>query len=203
AVAVLVAKPFEDPFRGMPLLPRPTLILQQDLVDDPDKWVELRTCWRPAPPITGRYRKRQHLGYCPRINPKLTRRCPAAQPLNLNRITNPPIELHDLHPPTPADFGQRPSADGVLLRRNRTIRPPQSVRDFLSGASRKLGDVDIAAEKGPWYKDIGQGMGAALNTASASNAYVLSDRGTWLSFKNRGELRIVVEGDKKLFNQYG
>ena len=104
---------------------------------NPDKWVELRTCWRPAPPITGRYRKRQHLGYCPRINPKLTRRCPAAQPLNLNRITNPPIELHDLHPPTPADFGQRPSADGVLLRRNRTIRPPQSVRDFLSGASTR------------------------------------------------------------------
>src|SRR3954466_7130823 len=70
-----------------------------------------------------------------RINPKLTRRCPAPQPLNLNRITSPPIELHDLHPPTPADCGQRPSADGVLLRRNRTIRPPQSVRDFLSGAS--------------------------------------------------------------------
>src|SRR4029077_20897774 len=136
AVAVLVAKPFEDPFRGMPLLPRPTLILQQDLVDDPDKGVELRTCWRPAPPVTGRHRKRQHLGYCPRINPKLTRRCPAAQPLNLNRITNPPIEFHDLHPSTPADFGQRPSADGVLLRRNRTIRPPQSVRDFLSGASK-------------------------------------------------------------------
>jgi len=67
----------------------------------------------------------------------------------------------------------------------------------------KLGDVDIAAEKGPWYKDIGQGMGAALNTASASNAYVLSDRGTWLSFNNKGDLTIVVEGDKRLFNQYG
>src|SRR6185369_2358775 len=152
AVAVLVAKPFEDPFRGMPLLPRPTLILQQDLVDDPDKWVELRTCWRPAPPITGRYRKRQHLGYCPRINPKLTRRCPAAQPLNLNRITNPPIELHDLHPPTPADFGQWPSADGVLLRRNRTIRPPQSVRDFLSGRSEAASGRVFTQSAGgrPW-----------------------------------------------------
>jgi len=64
-------------------------------------------------------------------------------------------------------------------------------------------DIDIAKEKGPWYKEIGQGMGAALNTASASNAYVLSDRGTWLSFKNRGDLAIVVEGDKRLFNQYG
>jgi tungstate transport system substrate-binding protein len=63
--------------------------------------------------------------------------------------------------------------------------------------------IDIAAAKGPWYRDIGQGMGAALNTASAMNAYVLSDRGTWISFKNRGDLVIAVEGDKKLFNQYG
>ncbi len=67
----------------------------------------------------------------------------------------------------------------------------------------KVAGVDIAADKGPWYRDIGQGMGAALNAASASNAYVLADRGTWLSFKNRGELLISVEGDKRLFNQYG
>jgi len=63
--------------------------------------------------------------------------------------------------------------------------------------------IDIAADKGPWYRDIGQGMGAALNTASAMDAYVLSDRGTWLSFKNRGDLDIAVEGDQRLFNQYG
>jgi len=67
----------------------------------------------------------------------------------------------------------------------------------------KAAGIDIEKEKGPWYKSIGQGMGAALNTASASNAYVLSDRGTWLSFKNRGGLAISVEGDKRLFNQYG
>lgn len=67
----------------------------------------------------------------------------------------------------------------------------------------KAADVDIVKDKGTWYKEIGQGMGAALNTASASNAYVLSDRGTWLNFKNRGDLDIVVEGDKRLFNQYG
>ncbi len=67
----------------------------------------------------------------------------------------------------------------------------------------KVADVDIAQDKGPWYKEIGQGMGAALNTASASNAYVLADRGTWISFKNRGDLAIVVEGDNRLFNQYG
>ncbi len=67
----------------------------------------------------------------------------------------------------------------------------------------KVAGIDIAKDRGSWYKEIGQGMGAALNTASASNAYVLADRGTWLSFKNRGDLMISVEGDKRLFNQYG
>jgi tungstate transport system substrate-binding protein len=67
----------------------------------------------------------------------------------------------------------------------------------------KQADIDIAMAKGPWYREIGQGMGAALNTAGAMNGYVLSDRGTWISFKNRGDLEIVVEGDKRLFNQYG
>jgi tungstate transport system substrate-binding protein len=63
--------------------------------------------------------------------------------------------------------------------------------------------IDVAKDRGSWYKEIGQGMGAALNIASASNAYLLSDRGTWLAFKNRGDLAILVEGDKRLFNQYG
>ena len=54
-----------------------------------------------------------------------------------------------------------------------------------------------------WYKETGQGMGATLSMASATNAYALSDRATWLSFKNKGDLVIVVEGDKRLFNQYG
>ena len=67
----------------------------------------------------------------------------------------------------------------------------------------KAAGIDIGKEKGPWYKEIGQGMGAALNTASAANAYVLADRGTWLSFKNRGDLDILVAADKRLFNQYG
>jgi tungstate transport system substrate-binding protein len=67
----------------------------------------------------------------------------------------------------------------------------------------KQAGIDITANKGPWYREIGQGMGAALNTASAMNGYVLSDRGTWISFKNRGDLEIVIEGDKRLFNQYG
>jgi tungstate transport system substrate-binding protein len=63
--------------------------------------------------------------------------------------------------------------------------------------------IDIAKDKGPWYKAIGQGMGAALNTAGASNAYVLSDRGTWIHFKNKGDLEILVQGDRRMFNQYG
>ena len=67
----------------------------------------------------------------------------------------------------------------------------------------KLAGIDIAKDKGPWYRDTGQGMGPALNTASSMNAYILTDRGTWISFKNRGDLAIVVEGDKRLFNQYG
>ena len=57
--------------------------------------------------------------------------------------------------------------------------------------------------KGKWYSETGSGMGPTLNTASGMNAYALADRGTWLSFKNRGELVILVEGDTKLFNQYG
>ena len=67
----------------------------------------------------------------------------------------------------------------------------------------KQAGIDIAATKGPWYREIGQGMGTALNTAGAMNGYVLSDRGTWISFKNRGDLEISVEGDRRLFNQYG
>ncbi len=63
--------------------------------------------------------------------------------------------------------------------------------------------LDPAANKESWYREIGQGMGAALNTAKAMGAYVLSDRGTWISFKGKDGLAIAVEGDAKLFNQYG
>jgi tungstate transport system substrate-binding protein len=67
----------------------------------------------------------------------------------------------------------------------------------------KAAGIDIDRDKGSWYREIGQGMGPALNTASGMNAYVLADRGTWLSFKNRADLVIAVEGDRRLFNQYG
>ncbi len=67
----------------------------------------------------------------------------------------------------------------------------------------KASGIEIDKSKGPWYRDTGQGMGPALNTAASMNAYILADRGTWLAFKNRADLAILVEGDKRLFNQYG
>ena len=67
----------------------------------------------------------------------------------------------------------------------------------------KLAGIDPAAVRAAGYRECGCGMGQALNMASSTNAYVLADRGTWLSFKNRGELKVLVEGDKTLFNQYG
>ena len=67
----------------------------------------------------------------------------------------------------------------------------------------KQASLDPAGEKLSWYRDTGSGMGPALNTAAAMNAYILADRGTWLAFKNRQNLKVIVEGDSKLFNQYG
>lgn len=67
----------------------------------------------------------------------------------------------------------------------------------------KLAGVDPQSGKGTWYRETGSGMGPTLNTASAMNAYTFADRGTWLSFKNRGDLVILTEGDTRLFNQYG
>ena len=67
----------------------------------------------------------------------------------------------------------------------------------------KAAGIDIAGEKGSWYRDTGSGMGPTLNTASGMDAYALADRGTWLSFRNRGNLVVLVQGDRRLFNQYG
>jgi tungstate transport system substrate-binding protein len=108
----------------------------------------------------------------------------------------------------PAGVGGRKDITEALKR----IRERQA--SFVSRADRsgthaaelrlwKLTGIDIAAAKGPWYRETGSGMGPALNTASSMNAYILADRGTWLSFRNRGELAILVEGDRRLFNQYG
>jgi tungstate transport system substrate-binding protein len=95
------------------------------------------------------------------------------------------------------------------LRRIAEARAPFISRGDRSGthaAELRLwqqAGVDPTTGRGQWYREVGQGMGPALNTAAAQNAYILTDRGTWLSFRNRQELRIVVEGDARLFNQYG
>jgi tungstate transport system substrate-binding protein len=95
------------------------------------------------------------------------------------------------------------------LRSIRAARAPFVSRGDRSGTHFaelqlwRAAGVDIAEVRQPWYRDTGSGMGPTLNTAAAMNGYALSDRGTWLSFKNRAELAILVQGDARLFNQYG
>jgi tungstate transport system substrate-binding protein len=95
------------------------------------------------------------------------------------------------------------------FRRIRTAQAPFVSRGDRSGthaAELRLwseAGVDPVAGRGAWYRETGSGMGPALNTAAAMDAYVLADRGTWLSFRNRGALQVLVEGDRRLFNQYG
>ncbi|MGU9979546.1 substrate-binding domain-containing protein [Phreatobacter sp. HK31-P] len=108
----------------------------------------------------------------------------------------------------PADIrGSRDIA--AALRAIQTKAVPFVSRGDRSGTHQaelalwRTAGIDLTATRGSWYREIGQGMGAALNTAGGMNAYVLSDRATWLSFRNRGDLDILVEGDRRLFNQYG
>jgi len=95
------------------------------------------------------------------------------------------------------------------LRKVAAARAPFVSRGDKSGTHAaelrywKAAGVDLDAVKGPWYRDTGSGMGPALNTAASMSAYILADRGTWLSFRNRADLAILVEGDRRLFNQYG
>ena len=97
----------------------------------------------------------------------------------------------------------------AALKKIEAAKAPFASRGDKSGTHAaelrywKAADVDPQTGKGTWYRETGSGMGPTLNTASAMNAYAFTDRGTWLSFKNRGELAIAVEGDTKLFNQYG
>jgi tungstate transport system substrate-binding protein len=94
----------------------------------------------------------------------------------------------------------------AAFRKIHGAQAPFASRGDKSGtqaAELRLWKMAGIQPKGAWYREVGSGMGATLNTASGMNAYALADRGTWLSFRNRGELAIVVEGDQRLFNQYG
>ena len=97
----------------------------------------------------------------------------------------------------------------AALKQIRSASAPFVSRGDRSGthmaelALWKAAGVEIDKQKGPWYRDTGQGMGPALNAAASMNAYILADRATWLAFRNRGDLAVLVEGDKRLFNQYG
>jgi tungstate transport system substrate-binding protein len=97
----------------------------------------------------------------------------------------------------------------VALKKIAQAKTPFASRGDKSGTHSaelrlwKEAGIDPQQGKGSWYRETGSGMGSTLNTASGMNAYALADRGTWLSFKNRGDLAILVEGDKRLFNQYG
>ncbi len=112
-----------------------------------------------------------------------------------------------------------PTADPAKIKGNRDVTAAlkaieTSASPFVSRGDKsgthiaelalwKAANLDPAAAKTSWYREIGQGMGAALNMARSMGAYVLADRGTWLAFKNKGDLAVLVEGDTKLFNQYG
>lgn len=95
------------------------------------------------------------------------------------------------------------------LKKIADARAPFASRGDNSGTHKaelrlwQAAGVDLAGARGPWYRETGSGMGATLNVAAQMDAYALADRGTWLSFKNRAELAVVVEGDERLFNQYG
>ena len=108
----------------------------------------------------------------------------------------------------PADVGGTGDAVAALQEIARAEAVFASRGDD-SGTHRKerslwqAAGTDPGQASGSWYRETGAGMGATLNTASSMNAYALTDRGTWISFANKGELEILVEGDERLFNQYG
>ena len=108
----------------------------------------------------------------------------------------------------PAGIGGGHDA-AAALRAIAAARAPFISRGDRSGTHAaelrlwQLAGVDPTAGRAAWYREVGQGMGPALNIAAAQGAYILADRGTWLAFRNRQDLRILVQGDERLFNQYG
>ena len=127
-------------------------------------------------------------------------------------VKRSPVMYNDfvLVGPTGDPAGIKNTSDIVAaLRMIKDRQAPFVSRGDRSGTHQaelklwQLAGIDIAKDRGPWYREIGQGMGATLNSAQAMEGYTISDRGTWISFNNKGDLTIMVEGDKRLFNQYG
>ena len=108
----------------------------------------------------------------------------------------------------PAGIGGGKDAIAALTKLAKA-KAPFASRGDDSGTNKKelrlWKEAGIAPQKasGDWYRETGSGMGATLNTAAGMGAYTMSDRATWIAFKNKGDLEILVEGDKRLFNQYG
>lgn len=126
-------------------------------------------------------------------------------------VKRTPVMYNDFIIVGPGDDPAKAAGKDTLeaLRKIAAARSPFVSRGDKSGTHAaelrywQQAGIDLAAVRGDWYREIGQGMGPALNASSASNAYVLTDRATWLAFRNRGQLKILVEGDDRLFNQYG
>jgi tungstate transport system substrate-binding protein len=127
-------------------------------------------------------------------------------------VKRSPVMYNDfvLVGPTGDPAGIKNTSDIVAaLRMIKDRQAPFVSRGDRSGTHQaelklwQLAGIDVAKDRGPWYREIGQGMGATLNSAQAMEGYTISDRGTWISFKNKVDLTIMVEGDKHLFNQYG
>lgn len=97
-----------------------------------------------------------------------------------------------------AAFGKIAAGKAVFASRGDDSGTHKMEKDLWKEAG-----VDAAGASGTWYRETGSGMGATLNTAVGMGAYALTDRGTWVSFKNKGDLEVLVEGDPKLFNPYG
>jgi tungstate transport system substrate-binding protein len=108
----------------------------------------------------------------------------------------------------PADIKSSANAEAAL-KKIAAAKVPFASRGDDSGTNKKelslwkAAGIDPKTSSGTWYRETGSGMGATLNVASGMNAYSLTDRATWLKFKNKGDLSVLVEGDPKLFNQYG
>ncbi len=112
--------------------------------------------------------------------------------------------------PAPDPAGVAGMTDAVAaLKKISTAKAPFLSRGDDSGTNKKelalwkKAGIDVKKASGTWYRETGSGMGATLNSAVGMEAYTLTDRATWIAFKNRGDLKIAVEGDKDLFNQYG